>query len=586
MARAYEFAGRKIIKPGAYTQRYFPEDEGAGSITGRVLILGEAAKGGIPYNAYPEMDDIINVVSGQAEALEWFGGGDIYYGAEFNLTPSSDERFKKPSQARCIVVNQMTQAETILFAGSDEIIDLSFKKFGTDGNTMAVKVSTGTDEGQLLQLKYKGTEILKQDNVTLPLMSILYTGAAATATMTITATKLTTACAALPADDLDITLADFTDMRGLIKFIDDHPSYTCLLTGQGDEFSNVFDAVTAQDIKSATYEAVGNVEAVMRVLSATELFTVALHTGAVRTPITNLSNYQYFTGGSVSTATTADWIAALEKLENYEVNNIVAMTGSIPIQNLVASHVDRMNDVEIKKYRQAGFGAGVTTSTKAQRIAQMKAIDSPYIEYCVSKFTRYDYVNKVNKEFEPYFLYPMIAGLRYAGSVGMDVVFKYVNVLKTPEMELTDQKDYLFSGGTIIEKIEDATSNLKFQIAGNNTTYQGSQVTRTNPSVVYEINVLTKDFEEWLTEQIRVLDVVANSIVIAKIQSAVVTERFPYYRDSVGWITDGPDGQKAFDNVTFTQIGEQIRITATLTMSVTPRFAFNFMTYIVPGQKV
>jgi hypothetical protein len=248
-----------------------------------------------------------------------------------------------------------------------------------------------------------------------------------------------------------------------------------------------------------------------------------------------------------------------------------------------------MNAVKTKRYRQAGFGAGSTTATKATRIAEMKALGSAYIEYCVSPFKRYDYVNKItpSADFYPYYLYAMVAGLRYANEVGMDIIFKSLNVLSTPEIEKLDQEAYAAAGATLIQKTVNVNNISQFEIKVNNSTYQGSQVTRTNPSVVYEINVLTKDFEEQVTEQIRGLTTVANSVIIAKIQNWILTYLFPYYRDSKKWITDSVDGeQKAFANVSFTQNGEQFITRATLTMSVTPRFAFNFFTFIVPGQSV
>ncbi|MFA5300750.1 MAG: hypothetical protein WC389_21380, partial [Lutibacter sp.] len=124
MAQFYDFAGQKIILPGAYTQREFPADQGAGSVIGQVIVMGEATRGGIPFDAYEDVDDVINVVQGQAQALEVFGGGDVYYGAEFFLTPTKDARFRRPSEAKCIVVNQMTQAETALQASAADIIDL------------------------------------------------------------------------------------------------------------------------------------------------------------------------------------------------------------------------------------------------------------------------------------------------------------------------------------------------------------------------------------------------------------------------------------------------------------------------------
>ena len=97
---------------------------------------------------------------------------------------------------------------------------------------------------------------------------------------------------------------------------------------------------------------------------------------------------------------------------------------------------------------------------------------------------------------------------------------------------------------------------------------------------------MLKDFEEQVTEKLRALDTVANSVIIATIQNWILAVLFPRYRDDYKWITDGPNGQKAFSNVSFIQVGEQFKTTATLTMSVTPRFAFNFMTFITPGQSV
>lgn len=595
MAAYYDFAGQRIIKPGAYTKRYFPAEQGLGNIAGRVLILGEASKGGIPFDAYEDVDDVINTVNGQAQALNVFGGGDLYYGAEFFLTPTKDERFNTPSQADCIVVNQMIQASGTLQASAADIIDVKYNKFGTDGNQAAVKVSAGSVTGKLLQLLYKGTEVLNQDNTTLNLMSIQYVGSGSAAVMDITATKLTTTVTGASGENLDITLADYDDLGSLINYINSLSAYTCLLTGKSDEKTTVFDAVASQDIKTAAYSAVGIVEALIRAIIGSESFTATLTSGADRTVPDNMSVYTFLTGGTVSAATTQNWTDALEKLEKYDVNCLVIMSGSSTIQALVNAHIAKMNGMTVKKYRQAIFGASSVQNTKSLKIAQMKSLNSEYIEYCISSFKRYDYVNKEvpTTDFEPYYLAPMIAGLRYANSVGMDVVFKSLNVISTPEISEEDQNDYAEAGGVVIQKVNnvlDGTQN--FQIVIDNTTYQGSQVTRTNPSVVYLINVLTKFYEEWVIEQIRALDTVANSVIIATIQNKITTYLFPVlFRDTYRWITDYTDPdtgakQAAFSNVVFKQEGERFYTDAVFTMSVTPRFAFNFFTFITPGQFV
>ena len=309
---------------------------------------------------------------------------------------------------------------------------------------------------------------------------------------------------------------------------------------------------------------------------------------------TNMTAYAFLTGGTVDPAATQDWTDALAKLEKYDCDNIVVMSGSATIHALVNAHCDKMNGAKVKKYRQWGSGSGSAVNTKALRIAAMKGFNSAYAEYCVSPFKRYDFVNKniPTTDFDPYYLYPMIAGLRYANNIGMDIVFKYLNVISTPEILLADQEAYAEAGATVIQRknnVLDGTKN--FEIVINNTCYQGSQITRTNPAVVYEVNVLTKDFEEQVIEKLRGLDAVANSVTMSTIQNWISTVLFPRYRDDYKWITDSVDpvtGAKraAFAGVKFYQDGEVFKTEAILTMSVTPRFAFNFFTFITPGQNV
>jgi hypothetical protein len=587
MGNYYDFAGRRINIPGTYVKRVFPDNSSAGAITGRVVIMGEAKNGGIPFDAFESVEDVLNIVSDPTQAKNVFGGGDLYYGAEFYLTPTTDERFNKPQSAICLVVNQMTQAEINLKdSGANNILVLKSKKFGTDGNLYAIKLSAGSNTGKMVEVLYKGESVLKKDDVQLPLFDIRYIGTGSVATMSITATKITTTVTGTTGEDLDITLADYTDLGSLINFINNNPAYTCTLSGKSDEKADVFDIVTAQDIKTAEYSVVGTVEAIIRQLSSLEDLDVTFASGATRVIPANLTSFEYFSGGSVSAATTQNWTDAFEKLKKYQLNNIVVMSGSETIHQLAKAHVEAMNDIEIRRYRQCGFGAGSSVNTKALRIKEMKSLNSAYVEYCVSEFDRFDYISGERRTFEPYYLYALVAGLRYANNVGMDIVFKYLNVLSTPEVERSDISDYLDAGATLIQKSDDATSGNLFTIVGNNTTFQGSQVTRTNPAVVYMVNVLTKDQELKITEEIRKLDEVANSVIIAKIQNWLITELYPYYKNVKKWITDAPNGQKAFDRVEFSISGEVFTAKAVLTMSVTPRFAFITNEFIVPGQTI
>ena len=600
MAQYYDFAGQRIILPGGYSKRSFPVNASQGAIGGKVLILGEVTGGGISYNATfdgasgDSVENIINRIDGQAAALNVFGGGALYYGTEFFLTPIKDARFSKPSEADCIIVNKMTQATCTIDASAAQIIDVAFNTWGLNGNQSAVLIQAGSTIGKAVTLLYRGTKVLDVDNIQMPLMAIQYTGAGSAATMTITGTKLTTTITGGPGGEtLDITLANYTSLSALIAFISGNAAYTCTLLGQSDELATVFDAVTEQDIKGAVYDCQGIVEAIIRTISSSDGFTATLHASAARTLPDNMTVYTYLAGGTVTPATTGDWTAVLTMLEDYDVNNLVIMSSSTVVQGLVTTHCEKMNGTKYKKYRQWGSGASGSTgstNTKAKKIAQMKAIGSAYAEYCVSGFQRFDYLNNAVATFDPMYLYPMVAGLRYANKIGMDTCFKYLNVLSTPTISKADQEDYAAAGGTLIQKSTSVLNgSTNFEIKVNNTCYQGGQVTLTNPGVVYSENILTQDLEEQVIEKIRGLDSVADSIVLSGIENWIITDLLPSYRDSKKWITDYTNPQtgikqKAFDNVVFIQEGEVLKISATLTMSVSPRFVFNFLTFITPGQ--
>ena len=604
MAQFYNFAGQRIIQPGSYTERSFPVDQGVGYAGGNAIIIGEvltASGGGVPYNAaiggqpaLSSIDNILNVIPNQATALGVFGGGPLYYGAEFFLTPTKDNRFKTPSEAKCIVVNPMTQASAQLLNSAAPIIDVTYNTYGMPGNQAAVQVAAGSVSGKLVTLLYQGQKVVQQDNLALPLISLQYTGAGSAAALTIAGNTMSVVVTGGGAESFSINLANYSSLGALISYLNGLTSYACVLLGASDEYTTIFDAVASQDIKTA-YACQATVEAIIRVINSSGTFTAVLHTAAARLVPDNTATFTYLTGGTVSAAQTSDWTAILTMLESYDVDDLVIMTSSIAIQGLVTAHCESMNSITHGKYRQWGAGAsGITGSTgsKATQIAQMKAINSAYGEYCISPFQRWDYVSNVLASFDPYYLYPMIAGLRYANNVGMDVVFKYVNVLSTPDIAFQDKNDYAAAGATYIQKsVSVLNGSTNFEIKCNNSTFQGSQVTRSNPAVVYEINVLTKDFEAQVIEKIRALDKVANTLVVSTIQNWITTYLFPKYRDTDGYITDYKDAitgvsQKAFDKVVFTQEGEVFKCSALLTMSVTPRFAFNFLTFITPGQLV
>lgn len=582
MGRLYKFGGMETNIPGIYSDRKFPpSSEGVGAATSVVVIMGEA-NGGIPYNASGELEERLNFFESDSDALDVLKGGNAYYATEFFLTPSNDERFAKPGSAIVCVVNQMTKSGSALQdSESNDIIDLASVRYGLSANQIARKIAAGTNYGKKIILKYQDKIILEKDDVGAEYLAIQYTGEGSAATLTITGTALTTAITGTTEDNLDITLADFENLNQLVSFIDEQAGYSCLLRGNGDANPSVFDAVTTQSIMTE-YVARADVEAIIQAINTCKEVTAELHASAVRSAIVNDANFVFFTGGSRSAATSEDWSAALSMLSMIRLNHIAAATGDSSIQAMVNSHNQQMSGIEEKKYRRGGAGASESTISQSARIAEMKALNSSRMEYCITPFFRYDKVNGGKKEFAPFFLHAMIAGLRYANHITFDTTFKNLNILGVAETYTkTEMKRYIAAGATIVQKGE-----AGFEVMANPTTYQGVNLILLTPSMMRTIDYITEDSEVKIKNQLAALDRAPDEVIISKIENWLSTELLKGYRDTDKVLTKDPTtGAKAYSNVSFKLLGNKFEFKYRGVVVAPIQFGFVTHEFVTVGQR-
>lgn len=579
-----QFEGISTNIPGVYTKSEFPPNSGgAGAVTNVVAIIGQSLAG-IPYNATDKDDpEKVNVISSSAQAFDVLRGGNGYYMSEFFLTPTKDPSLNTPSQVLFFRVDPATQAsKTIQDGSSNDIIDLVSTRYGTIGNQVSRKVEAATTLGHKVTIKFQGNIIAEEDDVGFEYLAIQYVGAGTAAAMTINATSLAVTVTGAPTDDLSLTFIDYPTLGELVAFISEQPNYTCTLIGSSNAKTTTFDAVTAQDIKTAEYTAVAHVEALIQFFNNNSQGEIeaSLHAAAVRTDVANDSNFVYLASGANGSVTSTDWANTLELMKKFRINHILAATGDPAIQAMVDAHVVEMSKIENKRNRSAGSGsaAGNNITTK---ISEAKALNSARFEYHFTPFSRYDAINdNAVTEFAPFFGAALTAGIRFGNDVTISSTFKLINVLKLGESYSDPQaKQIIGSGGTLFDSEERG-----FVVKHNVTTFQGSNLILNLPSMLRTADAITLDSQAVITQRIADLKKAPNALVIETLKNFLITNLLPKYRDEIGWLTDDPiNGEPAFKDVEFALYGDRFDFSFTGIIPAPLHFVFIKQKFVITG---
>lgn len=584
-AAQQKFGGISTAIPGVYSKSEFPPSQGSvGAATDIVTILGES-RGGVPHNASGLKDEErVNQITNFNQALNLLQAGDGLYMTEFFLRPTRDPQLAKPSRVNFVRVNSATQAAaTLKDVGTNDIIALKSTRYGTLANQLARKVEAGTVAGtHKVTVKFKGSVVAERDNIGFQYMDIQYVGAGSAATMTINATQLTTSVTGAAGDNLTLLFADFPTLGQLVAYLDEHPAYTCVLRDRSDADTTTFDAVTAADIRTAVYTAVANVEALIQFFNADAggEFSAALQTSAVRTDVVNDANFVFCAGGTETAATNNDWAAAFELIRKFKANHVLIATGSAAIQRMLRDHVEDMSTITERQNRSGGCGASTATSTKAARIAEAKAINSPRIEYHVTPFVRADIQNgNQPKTFAPFFAAAIAAGIRFGNFITMAATFKTADVLGVTEnYDRPTKEDYIGAGCSMLELTERGISFVR-----DITTYQGSNLILNTPSMLRDADFITLDIQAKLGKLMAELDRAPDALVIESLKNTVVTNILPQYEID-GYITRDPNtGDPAFSDVEFSVSGDRFDVSFTAILPAPLHFIFVKQKFIIVG---
>lgn len=353
-----------------------------------------------------------------------------------------------PAQVTAIRVNPATQATLSLSdASPTPVITLASTDYGLYTNQIKVKVEAGSTTGKKVTTQL-GTSYYVGDNLYRNAFKIRYAGAQASAVMTVGGTTVTLQ-APTGTTVATIDLTQYPTITQLVDRINTVTGFTASVQDGNDQKAslNALDYVTAQDVKTADYIALGNLQAIVDWLNGlSEGFVTATRVAAVGTLPANI-NFTYLAGGSDGTTTNTEWTNAFTTLQGVDVQWLTPLSSNGAIQAMADAHCQFMSTVG-KKERRAIVGTATGTTISAA-VAAALALNSDRTSLVYQGFYDYD-VNGNLVLFQPYIAAAMAAAAFCGLNPGSALTNKAMSFrgLETTPRNPTDT-DVLITGGVM-----------------------------------------------------------------------------------------------------------------------------------------
>ena len=363
-----------------------------------------------------------------------------------------------PAEVVAVRVNPATQASlSLLNASAAAVVNLVSTDYGLWNNQIKVKVEAASTAGRKLTTQV-GNDFFTEDNVGRAAFSIQYSGAQASATLTINGT---TAALAAPTGTTvaTIDLATYPTVQQLVDRINSVTGFAAaVLDGNGSKPTlQGLDFVTAQDVRTASYTARADLQAIVDWFNGTaEGFVTATRPANVGTLPAVLA-YTYLVGGSDGSVTNTEWSNALSALQTVDVQWVVPVSSDPAIHAMTDTHVAFMSNVG-RMERRAICGTPSGTSD-ATALTLAKALNSDRTSLVHLGYYDYDATGALVL-FQPYMAAALLAGMFSGVNPGTALTNKTVKVrgLERKLRNPTDT-DQLITGGVLC--LEDTPQGYK-----------------------------------------------------------------------------------------------------------------------------
>lgn len=451
------FGGQLLVTPVTASAVNDDAMQNQNLTVGNALAIVGKSTGGKPKTAL--------AFGSPEQAKKTLRSGELLNAVMAAFDPSDDTG--APSTVYAVRVNPALQSSLALKDGAAAtVITLTSANYGLDDNQIKVKVEAGSLSGKALSVAY-GSDYLHGDNIGRAAFSVQYTGAEATATMTIAADKLTlTAGATTP---VDVAFADFKTVSAIVDKINSMTGYSAQVLDRSDNKAtlNGLDFITSQNIKTAVYTARADLQAIVEWFNANAFtYVTAARASNVGTLPANVA-YTFLSGGSDGNTTTTDWYDALVALQTKDVQWVAATTGDAAIHALIDTHVDYASGT-LRRERRAIVGT-VAGTTDDQALAAARALNSKRTSLAHIGHYKYDEAGALVLR-DPYMTAALVAA-GFAGSApGTPMTNKSLKVqgLERDLLNPTDTDPLLLGGVMPIEN-----TDTGYKVVQSITTWLG-----------------------------------------------------------------------------------------------------------------
>lgn len=359
------FNGQLLVSPVTASQVNDDAMLNSNLATGNIVALIGKASGGQPQTPLR--------FGSPDEAKAVLVSGELLDAVKMAFNPSSDTT--APSTVIAMRINPAVQATGFLKdASSANVIALTSTIYGQGANQVKAKLEAGSILGRRVTTQL-GANLYTKDNVGRAAFSVGYSGAAQTATISVTASSVVLSAPAGTAV-ATIDLTSFPDVQSLADRIAVVPGFsvTILENSATTPALNGLDFVTAADVKTAPVTVRADLQAVIDWLnSAAQGFVTATRVANAGT-VPAVTPFIYLTGGSDGTSTIDDWATAYDNLQKVDVQWVTPISSDPAIHAMNDAHCIFMSNVG-RKERRGIVGPDVGT-TDVAAIALAKSLNS------------------------------------------------------------------------------------------------------------------------------------------------------------------------------------------------------------------
>ncbi|KIL42078.1 hypothetical protein SD70_02525 [Gordoniibacillus kamchatkensis] len=368
----WTYGGQTISQPGTIVVADNSGISAPPNTNIRELVLIGSSGGGKPKT--------VLTITDPTQAQQLLVSGQGLTAVLRALRPSTDDN-RTPGVVKFVRVDPALQSTYNLVNGATTVVTLTSVDYGDYTKQISTQVQAGSIQGLKATITPAGGVPITQDNIYQSLISVQYTGAAASGLLTVSnaSNQMQGLSGASGSETVQWTasFATYTTVQQLINYINSQPGWTAsLLTANPNSATaNGMDDATAVPCKASAATITGTLQSLVNWYNSTGIVTATRTANTGLLPST-MSAPAYFTGGSNGTITNTDWSDAYKALQNESAARIITpISGDSSIHAMGDAHCALMSDPKTRKNRVQIVG-GVKGETVSQVLARAQLLNS------------------------------------------------------------------------------------------------------------------------------------------------------------------------------------------------------------------